>query len=34
MGSGLDWATIRESIDRVQYEWMSRGVTILWKDGT
>jgi DNA invertase Pin-like site-specific DNA recombinase len=34
LGSGLDWATIRESVDRVQYEWMSHRVTIGLKDGT
>ncbi len=34
LGSKLNWAAIRESVDCIQYEWTSHGVTIGMKDGT
>jgi hypothetical protein len=34
LGSGLNWATIREAIDRVKYEGLSHRVVIGLKDGT
>jgi DNA invertase Pin-like site-specific DNA recombinase len=34
LGSGLNWGTIRESIDRIEYEWMSHRVAIGLKEGT
>lgn len=33
-GSGVNWAAIRESIDRIEYEGISHRVGIGWKDGT
>jgi DNA invertase Pin-like site-specific DNA recombinase len=34
LGSGLNWGAIRESIQRIEYEWMSHRVTVGLKDGT
>jgi len=34
LGSGLNWSAIRESIQRIEYEWMSHRVTVGLKEGT
>jgi hypothetical protein len=34
LGSGLNWSTVREYIDRIKYGWRSHGVVILLKEGT
>src|ERR1700686_5247230 len=34
LGSKLNWAAIRESVDRIQCEGRSHRVAIGWKDGT
>jgi hypothetical protein len=34
LGSGLNWGAIRESIQRIEYEWMSHRVAVGLKEGT
>jgi len=34
LGSGLNWGAIRESIQRIEYEWMSHRVVVGLKEGT
>ena len=34
LGSGLNWAAIRESIERIEYEGRRHRVGIAWNDGT
>ena len=34
LGSALNWSAIRESIQRIEYEWMSHRVTVGLKEGT
>jgi hypothetical protein len=34
VGSGVNWAVIRDSIERVEYEGKRHHLAIAWKDGT
>lgn len=34
LGTGLNWGAIRESIQRIEYEWMSHRVVVGLKEGT